>query len=63
MTAVGGLVLALTCLAIVATGLALAVIAWQPTTKLPGLASAAGLTVGCGCILLAALHWLANLLT
>jgi dienelactone hydrolase len=62
MTAAAGLVLALVCLAIVAAGLALAVAAWQPRT-LPGPVAAVGFTVGGGCFLLAATHWLANLLT
>ncbi|MYR45067.1 hypothetical protein [Streptomyces sp. SID5910] len=62
MTAAAGLVLALICLTVVAAGLALAVVAWQPRT-LPGPVVAAGATVAAGCFLLAALHGLAHLLT
>lgn len=62
MTAVAGLILALVCLAIVAAGLALAVVAWQPRT-IPGPAVTAGAAVAGTCFLLAALHGLANLLT
>lgn len=66
MAGAAGLFLALVCMAIVGAGLALAVTAWRPR---PGddvvfaVAFAAGLTVACGCFLLAALHWLAHLLT
>lgn len=66
MTAAGGLVLAVVCMAIVAAGFALAVTAWRPR---PGdnpaatLAVAAGLATGGACFVLGALHWLAHLLT
>lgn len=64
MTGAAGLLLALVCLAIVALGLALAVVSWQPKTRLlPDLPFVAGFTVGAGSFLLAALHWLAHLLT
>ncbi|MEU9640926.1 hypothetical protein [Streptomyces sp. NPDC048188] len=62
MTAAAGLLLALLCLTIVATGLALAVAAWQPRT-VPGPVVTAGAAVAVACFLLAALHGLANLLT
>lgn len=62
MTAAAGLVLALVCLSIVAAGLALAVVAWQPRT-VPGPVVALGASVAGGCFLLAALHGLTNLLT
>ncbi|WP_175438089.1 hypothetical protein [Streptomyces sp. SGAir0924] len=62
MTAAAGLFLALIFLTIVAAGLALAVVAWQPRT-LPGPVVTVGVAVAGGCFLLAALHALANLLT
>lgn len=65
MTAAAGLLLALTCLAIVGAGLALAVTAWRPRPDSPAatIAVVAGLATGGACFLLAALHWLAHLLT
>ncbi|MGV9282136.1 hypothetical protein [Streptomyces sp. NPDC003730] len=62
MTAAAGLALALLWLTIVATGLALAVAAWQPRT-LPGPVITAGAAVAAACFLLAALHGAARLLT
>jgi len=63
MTAAAGLLLALSCIAIVAIGFGLAVTAWPPARRIPELAVVAGLTVGAGCLTLAALHWLAHHLT
>lgn len=63
MTAAAGLLLALVCLAIVALGFALALTAWPTRTHATDVAFAAGFTVGAGCFLLAALHWLVHLLT
>ncbi|WP_394434530.1 hypothetical protein [Streptomyces sp. SGAir0957] len=63
MVAVGGLLLALVCLAIVGAGLALAVIAWRPSHPAQLLAVSGAAAVGAFAFLLAALHWLANLLT
>lgn len=66
MTAAGGLVLALVCMAIVAAGFALALTAWRPR---PGdspaavIAFSAGLATGGACLVLGAIHWLAHLLT
>ena len=66
MASAAGLLLALVFIAIVAAGLGLAVTAWRPR---PGAAPAftvaftAGFAVGSFCFLLAALHWLAHLLT
>ncbi|MET9142423.1 hypothetical protein [Streptomyces sp. NPDC004042] len=66
MIAAVGLLLALVCLAVVAAGFALAVTAWRPR---PGggpagaVAVTAGLAVGTASLTLAALHWLAHLLT
>ncbi|MEU7399992.1 hypothetical protein [Streptomyces sp. NPDC044948] len=62
MTAAAGLTLALVCLTIVAAGLALAVAAWQPRT-IPGPVITAGAAVAAACLLLAALHGAAHLLT
>ncbi|MFJ3021466.1 hypothetical protein ACIPH4_11010 [Streptomyces tendae] len=62
MGAAAGLLLALIFLTIVAAGLALAVVAWQPRT-LPGPVAATGAAVAAACFLLATLHGLANLLT
>ncbi|MFJ9037454.1 hypothetical protein ACIRF8_12805 [Streptomyces sp. NPDC102406] len=62
MTAVGGLVFALVCLAIVGAGLGLAVAAWRPGPP-ASLLLTAGAAVGGFTFLLAALHWLAHLLT
>lgn len=66
MTAAAGLLLAFACLAIVGTGLALAVTAWRPGTAASPAAAcaiAASLTIGGGTLLLTALHWLTRLLT
>lgn len=64
MIAAFGLVLAVVCIAIVATGFALAVVSWQPhVRRVPHPAAIAAFTVGAGCFLLAALHQLALLLT
>jgi hypothetical protein len=62
MAAAAGLLLALVCLAIVALGVALSITAWQPNRGLD-VTFAAGFAVGGGCFVLAALHWLAHLLT
>lgn len=65
MTAAAGLVLALACITITAAGFAAACIAWRPRPAGPALtiAVATGLATGGACLLLAALHTLADLLT
>ncbi len=67
MTAVGGLglVLALVCLAIVAVGFALACVAWRPRPDGPAVTVAIVGTLAAGgfCLLLAAVHTLADFLT
>lgn len=66
MTAAAGLLLALTCLAIVAAGLGLAITAWQPRTDMSTAttwALTATITIGGSSLLLTALHWLTRLLT
>ena len=65
MTAAAGLLLALASIAIVAAGFALACIAWRPRPDSPAatIAVVAGLATGGGCLLLATLHTLADLLT
>lgn len=65
MEATAGLLLALACIAIVAAGFAFAVVAWRPRPDSPAITTAvvAGLATGGGCLLLATLHTLADLLT
>lgn len=56
-----GLLLALVCIAIVALGIALSVVSWQPRGS--DVPFTAGIAVGCGCVVLACLHLLAAHLT
>lgn len=65
MEAAAGLLLALACIAIVAAGVAFACLAWQPRPDSPAvtIAVVTALTAGGGCLLLAGLHALADLLT
>ncbi|WP_314411389.1 hypothetical protein [Streptomyces sp. DSM 40484] len=65
MTGAAGLLLALVCLAIVATGVAAACVAWRPRPAGPAVTFAivGGLAAGGLCLILAAVHTLADLLT
>lgn len=65
MIAAAGIVFALVCLAIVAAGFAAACVACRPRPDGPAitLAIVGGLTVGGACLLLAAVHALADFLT
>lgn len=64
MGAAAGLVLAITCIAIVALALGLAVASWGSTTPAWSLRIARGVvvTVGATCLLLSALHPIAQAL-
>ena len=62
MLAAAGLLVALTCLAIVALAFALAVTSWRPGA-IPSLAATAGFSVGAAAFLITAAHWLAHQLT
>ncbi|MGW4300405.1 hypothetical protein ACWEHT_11570 [Streptomyces sp. NPDC004646] len=66
MASAAGLLLALVFLAIVAVGLALAIVAWRPepgSGPAPTILCAAALVTATGAVLLAVLHWIAHLLT
>jgi hypothetical protein len=60
-----GLLLAFACITVVAVGFAFACIAWRPRPDgtVITLAIVGGLVTGATCLLLAALHALADLLT
>jgi hypothetical protein len=64
MAAAAGLVLAIVCIAIVALALGLAVASWghADPTWAPRLARGAAVTVGTTCLLLSALHPIAQAL-
>lgn len=65
MIGAAGLALALVCLVIVASGVAFACVAWRPRPDGPAVTVAivGALTAGGACLLLAALHALADFLT
>lgn len=64
MTAVSGLILAITCIAIVAIAVGLAVACWDNHTPTwtPRIVRGAIVTIGVACILLAASHPIAQAL-
>lgn len=64
MSAVGGLLLALACIAIVAVALGVAVACWDGHTPTwaPRILRGAAVTVGITCLLIAALHPIAQAL-